>query len=82
MTTMTIRNIEDRLKARLRVQAALHGRSMEDEVREILRSALATEPTRTTPLVESIRARVVSLGGVELSLPPREAIRQPERLDE
>lgn len=40
MASITIRNIEDMLKSRLRVQAALHGRSMEDEARDILRSAL------------------------------------------
>lgn len=81
MATMTIRNIDDQLKARLRVRAALHGRSMEDEARDILRSALSAESVRTTSLVESIRSRVAPLGGIELELPPREAIRQPEDLD-
>ena len=51
MTTLTIRNIDMELKARLRVQAAGHGRSMEEEVRQILRASLnppspaAQEPT-------------------------------------
>lgn len=44
MATMTIRNIDDRLKAGLRVRAAMHGRSMEDEARDILRTALSAEP--------------------------------------
>ena len=77
MATMTIRNIDDQLKARLRVQAARHGRSMEDEARDILRVALAVEPERRVPLVESIRARIEPLGDIELNLPPREAIRDP-----
>jgi len=77
MATMTIRNIDDELKARLRVQAAIHGRSMEDEARDILRAALSAEPVRASSLIEAIRARVEPLGGVELELPAREAIRDP-----
>lgn len=77
MATMTIRNIDDQLKARLRVQAAIHGRSMEDEARDILRAALSVEPVRGRSLVEAIRARIEPLGGVDLDLPLREAIRDP-----
>lgn len=80
MTTMTIRNIDEALKARLRVQAAQHGRSMEDEARDILRSALSTEPSRGSSLVAAIRARVEPLGGIDLELPTREAIRNPPEL--
>jgi plasmid stability protein len=77
MATMTIRNIDEELKARLRIQAAIHGRSMEDEARAILRAALSAEAVRANSLVEAIRARVEPLGGVELELPEREAIRDP-----
>ncbi len=77
MATMTIRNIDDDLKARLRIQAATHGRSMEDEARDILRAALSTEPVRGKSLVDAIRARIEPLGGIELELPAREAIREP-----
>ncbi|MBF0238365.1 MAG: plasmid stabilization protein [SAR324 cluster bacterium] len=77
MATMTIRGFDDQLKARLRVQAAIHGRSMEDEARDILRTALSVEPASGQSLVESIRARVASLGGIELELLPREPIRGP-----
>lgn len=80
MATMTIRNIDDQLKARLRVQAARHGRSMEDEARDILRVALSVEPERGASLVEAIRARVVPLGGIDLELPVREPIRTPAEL--
>ncbi|RDK04959.1 FitA-like ribbon-helix-helix domain-containing protein [Cupriavidus lacunae] len=44
MATLTIRNIDQELKARLRIEAAQHGRSMEEEVREILRRALSKRP--------------------------------------
>lgn len=82
MATMTIRNIDDQLKARLRVQAAQHGRSMEDEARDILRAALSSVQVRGTSLVDAIRARVAPLGGVELELPTREPMRAPPGLDE
>jgi antitoxin FitA len=81
MASMTIRGIDERLKARLRVQAAHHGRSMEDEARDILRTALSTERSRIGTLVDSIRARIEPLGGVELEIAPREAIREPVNLD-
>jgi plasmid stability protein len=71
---MTIRNIDEQLKLRLRVQAAHHGRSMEDEARDILRAALATQEGGRQSLIESIRSRMAPLGGVDLELPAREAI--------
>lgn len=75
MASMTIRNIDDQLKARLRVQAAQHGRSMEDEARDILRAALSTESLGgQRNLAESIRRRVQPLGGVDIELPPRDGI--------
>lgn len=82
MASMTIRNIDDQLKARLRVQAAQHGRSMEDEARDILRAALSTESLAgQRNLAESIRSRIVPLGGVDLELPARDAIRERVDLD-
>jgi plasmid stability protein len=81
MASMTIRDIDDRLKARLRVQAAQHGRSMEDEARDILRTALSTERSWRGTLVESIRARIEPLGGVELEIAPREVMREPVNFD-
>ena len=77
MASVTIRNIDERLKAKLRIQASKHGRSMEDEARDILRTALSVEPSRAKGLVEVIRARVETFGGVELDIPPREEIRGP-----
>ncbi|WP_206952091.1 FitA-like ribbon-helix-helix domain-containing protein [Trinickia acidisoli] len=75
MASMTIRNIDDQLKSRLRVQAARHGRSMEDEARDILRAALSTESEGSRQsLIESIRRRISPLGGIDLDLPAREAI--------
>ena len=81
MASMTIRNLDEKLKARLRVQAARHGRSMEDEARDILRAALSTEPSSARTLADAIRARIEPLGGVELEIAPREAMREPVNLD-
>jgi plasmid stability protein len=75
MASMTIRNIDEHLKSRLRVQAAHHGRSMEDEARDILRSALSTEGEASgQSLIESIRRRITPLGGIDLELPVRDPI--------
>ncbi len=77
MASLTIRNLDDPLKARLRIQAATHGRSMEEEARTILRAALSAEPEKPGNLAERIRARFAPYGGVELELPQREPMRDP-----
>ena len=82
MATMTIRNLDEPLKARLRIQAAVHGRSMEDEARDILRSALCQEPSSVQTLVASIRSKIEQLGGFDLEPPVREPIRNPPDLTE
>ena len=50
MASITIRNLDDHLKARLRVRAAHHGRSMEEEARHILRATLTEERQPATNL--------------------------------
>lgn len=75
MAVMTIRNIDDTIKKRLRIRAAMHGRSMEDEARDILRAALSTELPQPRDLGQTIHRRFASLGGVDLPQAPREPIR-------
>ena len=77
MASITIRNLEEPLKARLRIRAATHGRSMEDEARDILRNALNREHAQPVDLASTIRARFAPLGGVELPETPREPMRDP-----
>jgi antitoxin FitA len=77
MAVMTIRNIDDAIKNRLRLRAAMHGRSMEDEARDILRAALSTEIPRPRNLGQAVSERFAELGGVDLPDTPREAIRPP-----
>lgn len=79
MASITIRNIDESTKARLRVRAAHHKRSMEDEVRNILRAALSEEALAQHNLADAIRRRFQPLGGVKLELPPREPMREPPK---
>ena len=81
MTSITIRNLDDWLKARLRVRAAQHSRSMEDEARDILRTALAEEGPAPRNLAETIRRRFAAIGGIELAIPAREPMREPPALE-
>ncbi|HEY6988543.1 MAG TPA: hypothetical protein VH369_09165 [Bryobacteraceae bacterium] len=69
------------MKTRLRLRAARHGRSMEEEARQILKTGLAAEGGGQTNLAESIRRHMEPVGGMELTLPRREAIRLPPNLD-
>jgi len=78
MASITIRQLPETTKRKLRMRAAEHGRSMEQEAREILRVELA-KPSRTgRDLVDAIRRRFAPYGGVDLEIPPREPIRDPE----
>ena len=43
MAQLIVRNLEDQLKVRLQKRAKRHGRSMEEEARDILRDALKQE---------------------------------------
>ncbi len=81
MTSITIRRLDDSLKARLRVRAAKHGHSMEEEARQILKSSLAAETQTGAELAAFIRGIVEPLGGIELKLPPRRKMRRPLRFD-
>ena len=70
MSAVSIRNLDDQVKERLRVRAARHGRSMEAEVRAILTDAVR-EPADSAGLFTAVLDRFGVLGGVELELPER-----------
>jgi plasmid stability protein len=84
MATLTIRQLDEKIKARLRVRAAQHGRSMEEEAREILRTALSsTGETKEPNLLESIRKKLAAAGGgVDLEIPKRESFTEPPDFSE
>lgn len=73
MASLTIRNLDDATKAQLRLQAARHGHSMEEEARTILRQAVLPQPagSESPGLGSRIQAHFAALGGVELELPAR-----------
>lgn len=72
MASITIRRLDDRLKKKLRLQAARHGRSMEEEARQILKAGIsAVPPPPTVDLATAIRRLIEPLGGVDLEIPPR-----------
>jgi plasmid stability protein len=79
MASITIRRLDEATKARLRVRAARHGRSMEEEARTLLRDAVREDVARAGNLADAIRARFRRLGGVELRLPAREPMREPPK---
>lgn len=79
MATLTIRNLDEDTKARLRVRAARHGRSMEEEARTLLAAAVRTPAPRALDLAASIRRRFEPLGGAELDLSARDPGREPPK---
>jgi plasmid stability protein len=81
MTSITVRKVDDDLKHKLRVRAAQNGRSMEDEIRTILRSALSRQKTKEDDLGSAIRRRFAPFGGVKLEVSSRATRRSPPRFD-
>jgi len=77
MGSITIRNLDDDLKRKLRLRAAHRNRSMEEEARDLLCTALAHEPAETAHPADAIRELVESLRGIELELPPRGPMPEP-----
>jgi antitoxin FitA len=78
MTAVSIRNLDPEVKARLRVRAAEHGRSMEAEIRAILSEAVAEQ--RPAGLFDAIRAVSLQHGGIELEFPRQKRRQRPVRL--
>jgi len=76
MASLTIRNLDNSLKAQLRLRAARHGRSMEAEVRSILAQTLNSSINEQN-LAATIHRRFESLDLECLPVPPRQAARNP-----
>jgi len=76
VATLTIRNLDQDLKARLRLRAAGHGRSMEEEARQLLRHALIQEEP-AAGLGSRITRRFAEVGGADLPLAARSLPRRP-----
>lgn len=77
MATITIRNLDEGFKRRLRLRAAQHNRSMEEEARDILRCALSEERSVLDNLADAMRRLVEPYGGFEIPPFPRGPLRDP-----
>ena len=80
VASITIRNLDDDVKTRLRIRAAEHHRSMEEEARLILHDAVVRKPSSRN-LASIIRSHFGPVNGVDLELPPREPGREPPSFD-
>ncbi len=76
MAALSIRDLDDGVKERLRVQAAHNGRSMEAEARTIIAAAVG-EPDHRRDFITDWINSFAALGGVKLELPPRDGSREP-----
>lgn len=77
MASITVRNLDEGLKRRLRIRAAVHGCSMEQEARDILTAALDEEVAAKENLGTAIHECFRPFGVEQLDIPPREPMRQP-----
>lgn len=77
MASLTIRNLDEQLKTLLRLQAARHGWSMEQEAREILSRAVQVQPAGVG-FAEKIHQRFAAMQLEELPVPKRRAARLPK----
>jgi antitoxin FitA len=82
MSSITVRKGDEGLNRKLRVRAARHGRSMADEVRAMLRAALAGDQSRETDLGTAIHRRFARFGDVKIEPSPRVPMRAAPRSDE
>lgn len=76
IATLTIRNLDDSIKQRLRERAAKNGRSMEEEARVLIGEGVAGSGGRAgrsgASSYDRIRALVEPLGGIEFDIPLRQ----------
>jgi len=80
MASLTIRQLDEKTKARLCIRAARHRCSMEEEARRILRAEFAREEGGSaSELLRSIRRRFEGLDITELPIPAREPMRKPPK---
>jgi antitoxin FitA len=71
VAAISIRDLDDSVKEKLRVRAARHGRSMEAEIRAILSAAVAEDERPRNDLFSALAERLGQLGGVDLDVPAR-----------
>ena len=80
MASLSVRDLDDDVRERLRRRAAAHGRSMEAEVRSILTAAVQERQVERNWLLE-LHGASRAAGGAELDLPARELVRAAPTFD-
>ncbi len=78
MASITIRKLPETTKRELRIRAAQHGHSMEQEAREILQRVLNRADEAPKDIAKAIRERFAPFGGGELDIPARGPIPEPK----
>ena len=81
MSSITVRNLDEAVKNSLRLRAARHGWSMEQEVRQILQQTVAPEQAQAISFAERINNRFAGLSAESLPIPERQSARTPPALD-
>ena len=77
MSSITVRNLDEAVKSSLRLRAARHGWSMEQEVRYILQQTVAPEQIPQTSFAELVSRRFAGLEAEGLPIPARQRARTP-----
>lgn len=83
MGNLTIPDLDETLAASLRERASVHGRTVEEEARAILRDFLAPVSMPDDAEIsfgEAMRRAVAEFGPIDIDLPPRERIEDPPDL--
>lgn len=81
MSSLTVRNLDESVKSSLRLRAARHGWSMEQEVRNILQNTVAPEPAGQGGFAERVNRRFSGLRVDSLPIPERHLARTPPAID-
>ena len=81
MSSITVRNLDEGVKNSLRLRAARHGWSMEQEVRQILQQTVAPEQSQAASFAERINSRFADLNAKPLPIPARQNARTPPEFD-
>ena len=83
MAALTIRNVDDALKTQLRIRAAGHGISMEEEARRILRHALSRAGTTApVPMGQRLLTRFGDTASADFAPAARQVTRTPPQWNE
>ena len=81
MSSITVRNLDESVKNSLRMRAARHGWSMEQEVRQILQQTVAPEQAGEISFAERVNRRFAGIGVESLPIPSRQIARTPPESD-